>query len=129
MKKKIVPQLWISMFFCAFLCASCNSNNEREYLDLSGEWKYTLEQESSDFNKTIVLPSTLDDINEGKPNEYNHESRFLSKKYIHEGKAWYQKEINIPADWENQQIELFLERTRQTSVWIDDVKVGDNSTI
>ncbi|KIC94337.1 sugar-binding domain-containing protein [Flavihumibacter solisilvae] len=45
------------------------------------------------------------------------------KRYT--GVAWYQKEIEIPENWNDRHIELFLERCHwETSLWIDDVKIG-----
>jgi len=45
------------------------------------------------------------------------------KHYI--GAAWYQKEIEIPANWEGKHIILYLERPHwETQVWVDDRKVG-----
>lgn len=47
---------------------------------------------------------------------------FLSqppKHYL--GVAWYQRDIDIPADWRDRRVELFLERPHwETTVWIDD---------
>lgn len=44
---------------------------------------------------------------------------------IYVGVAWYQKEIEIPKEWENQSIILTLERAHwHTAVWIDTEKAG-----
>lgn len=45
------------------------------------------------------------------------------KRYT--GAAWYQKEVDIPADWNEKYIELFLERCHwETTLWVDDKKIG-----
>ncbi|MEO6845162.1 MAG: sugar-binding domain-containing protein, partial [Ginsengibacter sp.] len=45
------------------------------------------------------------------------------KHYV--GVAWYQKKINIPANWEKRYTQIFLERCHwESTVWIDDQKVG-----
>ncbi|MEP6596672.1 MAG: sugar-binding domain-containing protein, partial [Ginsengibacter sp.] len=45
------------------------------------------------------------------------------KHYV--GAAWYQKKINIPANWDKRFTEMFLERCHwESTVWIDDQKVG-----
>jgi hypothetical protein len=50
------------------------------------------------------------------------------KKYT--GAAWYQKQINIPASWKNQRIELKLERCHwETTVWLDDQKIGTQNSL
>ncbi|MFZ6032596.1 MULTISPECIES: exo-beta-1,4-galactosidase [Melioribacter] len=51
-----------------------------------------------------------------------------NKHYV--GVAWYQREVNIPADWNGRKIELFLERPHwETTVWIDGAKVGMRNSI
>ncbi|WP_281336199.1 exo-beta-1,4-galactosidase [Flavobacterium eburneipallidum] len=41
------------------------------------------------------------------------------------GAAWYQKEVNIPANWKGKHILLRLERAHiETRVWINDKEVG-----
>lgn len=51
-----------------------------------------------------------------------------AKHYV--GRAWYQKEIIIPADWKNKRTRLFLERTHiQTTVWVDGVEIGKNNSL
>ena len=56
---------------------------------------------------------------------------FLSqppKHYL--GAAWYQKEIEIPAAWNNKRVVLFLERPHWSSmVWIDDKLIGTNLSL
>lgn len=45
------------------------------------------------------------------------------KHYV--GVAWYQKTVIIPKNWKNSYTELFLERCHwESTLWIDDVKVG-----
>jgi len=45
------------------------------------------------------------------------------KYYV--GVAWYQKKVNIPANWEKRFTEMFLERCHwESTVWIDSKKVG-----
>jgi hypothetical protein len=51
-----------------------------------------------------------------------------NKHYV--GVAWYQREVNIPADWNGRKIELFLERPHwETTVWIDSIKVGMRNSL
>jgi hypothetical protein len=45
------------------------------------------------------------------------------------GAAWYQKDIEIPADWKDKRIVLSLEYPHsETRVWIDDVEIGTQFT-
>jgi hypothetical protein len=46
------------------------------------------------------------------------------------GAAWYNREIEIPASWQNKRIALFLERPHWESVvWIDGKRVGSNLSL
>jgi beta-galactosidase/beta-glucuronidase len=50
------------------------------------------------------------------------------KHYV--GAAWYQKVVEIPANWEEQHIELFMERCHwETRVWVDDQEVGMQNSL
>ncbi|MFD2036294.1 sugar-binding domain-containing protein [Belliella marina] len=51
-----------------------------------------------------------------------------TKHYI--GVAWYQREIEIPKDWEGQSIVLFLERPHwETTVWVDGEEFGMQNSL
>jgi hypothetical protein len=48
----------------------------------------------------------------------------------YKGPAWYQKQVDIPADWASKRITLFLERCHwETKVWIDDTAVGTQDSL
>ncbi|TWT85054.1 Beta-glucuronidase [Planctomycetes bacterium CA13] len=51
---------------------------------------------------------------------------FLSQPPRHFlGAAWYQRDIEIPAEWNNRRTQLVLERPRwESTVWIDEHQVG-----
>lgn len=45
------------------------------------------------------------------------------------GAAWYQKDIEIPADWKGKRLVLSLEYPHsETKVWIDDIEIGTQYT-
>jgi hypothetical protein len=51
-----------------------------------------------------------------------------NRHYI--GAAWYQRKIEIPTDWKERNIELFLERPHwETTLWIDSIKVGMQNSL
>ena len=55
---------------------------------------------------------------------------WLTPERYYVGPAWYQRQINIPADWAGKRIALLLERPHwQTTVWIDDKQVGVRETL
>ncbi|MEZ5426828.1 MAG: discoidin domain-containing protein [Pyrinomonadaceae bacterium] len=46
------------------------------------------------------------------------------------GVAWYQKKIEIPADWQGKRVVLFLERPHwESTVWVDGKKSGSNNSL
>ncbi len=50
------------------------------------------------------------------------------KYYV--GAAWYQKEVNIPKDWKDKDIILFLERCHwESRLWVDDKEIGMRNSL
>jgi beta-galactosidase len=46
------------------------------------------------------------------------------------GAAWYQRDVEIPADWSGRRVVLFLERPRwESRVWLDDQFIGTNNSL
>jgi hypothetical protein len=56
---------------------------------------------------------------------------FLSQPPRHYlGAAWYQRDIEIPPEWQGRRIVLNLERPHwESTVWIDEVKIGANNSL
>jgi hypothetical protein len=51
-----------------------------------------------------------------------------AKHYV--GATWYQKEVNIPANWTGSHILLHLERAHiQTRIWVNDKEVGMQNSL
>lgn len=53
----------------------------------------------------------------------------LAERYPYEGAAWYQREVTVPPSWADRRVTLTFERTRQTTVWVDGVRVGSNESL
>ncbi|HOU30889.1 MAG TPA: beta-galactosidase [Bacteroidales bacterium] len=50
---------------------------------------------------------------------------WLKPVKYYSGVAWYQKEVNVPADWNNKKITLFLERCHwETTLFVNGRKAG-----
>jgi hypothetical protein len=46
------------------------------------------------------------------------------------GAAWYQREIEVPKDWQGKRLALFLERPHwKTTVWLDGRPLGSNDSL
>lgn len=55
---------------------------------------------------------------------------FLQPGKVYVGPAWYQREIDLPADWSGQRLVLTLERPHgQTTVWCDDRELGSQDSL
>ena len=100
--------------------------------ELSGEWNLSLSKYSTgmSFAEKVTLPATLD---ENKIGEYNAQDDIskLSRYYIYTGAVTYQKSVYVDGEWADKNITLFMERTRETRVWIngEEVKAPDTSNV
>ncbi|OQW95826.1 MAG: hypothetical protein BWK77_06805 [Verrucomicrobia bacterium A1] len=55
---------------------------------------------------------------------------WLQPETVYAGPAWYQRDIEIPADWKGRRAILSLERPHwETRVWIDNRCVGTNNAL
>ncbi len=106
----------------------------RQTISLSGYWRFQLDPDSSltassKLNSTIFLPGTTDTNKQGNAAQKKDETTHLTRNYSYVGRAWYEVPVNIPPEWRHQQIILFLERTKPTTVYVDGKLVGNSSII
>ena len=97
--------------------------------DLSGTWSFRLDPEGTvtpgtSFDDTIVLPGTTDLAGKGTLPDSTVETARLTRRHAYVGKAWYRKTVSIPRAWTEQDLELFLERTKVTTLYLDGTLVG-----
>nr|WP_321452737.1 sugar-binding domain-containing protein [uncultured Carboxylicivirga sp.] len=150
----------------AFLLLSGCRQQTTYSIDLSGEWKYKLDEEEigienrwflNPFTETIQLPGALRDKGIGNEPDLHtnwtgsiYDSSWYfnpamdkyrqagnvkfpfwltpNKHYV--GMAWYQKEIEIPNNWQGKDLCIYLERPHwQTTVWFDDIKIGSANSL
>lgn len=126
------------------IATSCD-NAKVEKIDLSGIWEVKLDSTnigvSNNWSATkfqgskIELPGTLDDAGLGKSNTLepainNYVMSNLTRKYQYIGKAWYQKEIEIPSSWDEQKVILSLERIIwESSIYVDGELLGSANSL
>ena len=84
----------------------------QQRLDLSGEWKVSL---NNSGNQAIMLPNTLDGAGIGEPNTLSPaltkpQLSRLTRKHSFIGEAKYQREITITKEMAGKPLELLLER-------------------
>lgn len=103
----------------------------REISDLSGEWQYILHDAPMEIpaEGSLNLPGTLDTNSIGVYVPVSDNTAQLSRKFTYAGNASYYKDIEIPQSWEGKAIQLFLERTRPATIYVDGVRAGSSSRI
>ncbi len=140
-------KLKLSMFFiitCCLFLIGC-AQDFGSSISLDGEWNVKLDSlnkgisekwQNNDLEgRTISLPGTLDDAGIGKPSSLepalnNYVLSHLNRKHEYYGKAWYQREVDIPKNWSNKQISLKLERVLwESKVYIDGQLAGARESL
>lgn len=102
---------------------------QAQSISLAGEWNVELGKSGSAFAKSkrasqgevkrAILPGTIDTNRLGFAPKDMMETTHLTRLYAYKGAARYSRTINIPKDWKKKPVELFLERTRPTWVYVD----------
>ncbi|MBO4624558.1 MAG: beta-glycosidase [Bacteroidales bacterium] len=97
--------------------------------DLSGVWEFRLDPEGKTgpetaFDDVITLPGTTDLAGKGQEPDSTVETGRLTRRHAYVGKAWYRKTVDIPRAWKGQDLVLFLERTKATTLYWDGTLVG-----
>lgn len=104
-------------------------------VDLSGVWRF--QTDVMDFRRgslsprynhllqdSITLPGITDDYRIGYECPYRYVDR-LTRVYEYMAPAWYQRDIEFPAEWKGKRIFLYFERTHWlSSVWVDTKEVS-----
>lgn len=138
MSKNCYPVLLCLLLNLFVSCSEKMAEQVRPRIDLSGSWAFRLDSlekgldenwQSASIEDSLLLPGTTDTNKKGILNEKMDETTFLSREYKYVGKAWYMKTVNIPDDWRNKHIQLYMERTKPTTVWVDDHLIGKNDHI
>ncbi len=138
MKRHLLLMLFsLSTTLCFGQTTDENSASLRQRIYLEGQWQFALDAIdagireryfSKDLSEFVSLPGTTD-LN--KKGVYNKDSTtmHLSRVYKYEGPAWYRRKVRIPKGFQNKHITLFLERTKSTKIWIDDLLIGGSALL
>lgn len=86
-------------------------------LSLAGEWSVTLGDAKE--VRHAMLPGTIDTNHLGFAPSDTTETTHLTRLYAYKSKATYSRTIEIPKQWKKAAVELFLERTKPTWVYVD----------
>lgn len=106
-------------------------------INLVGEWRFCLDFDKVGVKKEyynnrltdqIILPGTTDENQKGEYNDAVELER-LTRRYPYVGVAWYQRDVAIPEEWADKHIQLRLERTRISHLWVDCIDCGEENSI
>ena len=113
-----------TILLMAGLCLNMQAEALPKYIDLSGTWLFALDrnktiQAGAQLTETIQLPGTTDTNKKGDYIARSEETTQLSRLWSYKGRAWYQKEVDIPVSWKGKPVYLTLERTKPSEVYVD----------
>ncbi|MBB6734203.1 sugar-binding domain-containing protein [Cohnella zeiphila] len=109
----------------------------RSVLPLEGVWSFSPDPGSAGVREkwyarkledAVRLPGTTDENAKGERND-KIETNHLSRKWTYEGPAWYQTDVDIPREWAGKRIVFFMERTKSSTVWVDERRAGEGDSL
>ncbi|MDP3849035.1 MAG: glycoside hydrolase family 2 TIM barrel-domain containing protein [Luteolibacter sp.] len=121
----------------SLLLAVCHGAAARR-IPLAGEWRFALDPQAvgetenwyrQELADTVTLPGTVAGNHKGPHLLRDEGVQQLGSAYPYEGIAWYQRTILIPETWSGAGAELFLERSKPTKVWLDDLFLGEQNAL
>lgn len=129
--KNIITFSLLVLYFSAPLIAQAQTQS----MDLRGEWRFQTDvmdfrrgslspRYNHELQEKITLPAITDDYQIGYKVPYQYIDR-LTRKYEYMGPAWYQRDIEIPAEWKGKRIFMYFERTHWlSSIYVDTKEVS-----
>jgi hypothetical protein len=106
-------------------------------ISLAGAWRFRLDAKkvgvdekwfAQTLDDTVALPGTTDTNQKGTFRDERAADR-LSRPWYWVGPAWYQRDVELPADWHGKRITLLLERTKNTRVWVNQTPCGSQDSL
>lgn len=103
-------------------------------MDLSGEWRCALDTNHTSTMPSVFpfrmnLPGTTDTNHLGTPATSTIETTHLTRLYSFKGQLWVERDVEIPESWRGKHIELTLERTKVTEIFVDGKRVGGSREV
>jgi len=140
--QKIINLIIISL--ALYGCQTHKTNDGQ--IDLTGKWDFQIDSLNvgvaekwfeKDLTNQIYLPGSMDEAGFGKEHiagtplyDGKPEIQRPSRKRHYIGAAWYQKQIDIPQNWDNKKISVSFERCMwQTELWVNGKYAGENHTL
>lgn len=114
---------WLSALAAlgVFLLFSCQEEHRtfREYINLSDAWYTDL--------GSVQLPGTTDEACLGDTISNLNETGRLSRRHSFVGALTYEHLVTIPESFRDKHISLVMERTKPSTLWIDEDSIGSFS--
>ncbi|MDO4462343.1 MAG: glycoside hydrolase [Bacteroidia bacterium] len=106
---------------CLLSLSSCQEEQlvYREYINLSDAWYTDL--------GSVQLPGTTDEAALGDTITNLNETGHLSRRHSFVGALTYEHLITIPESFRDKHISLVMERTKPSTLWIDDDSIASFS--
>jgi len=127
-----MKKLFLLLFCLTIINAILRAQNT---IPLAGKWKFAIDSldigETEHWEKNILkgaihLPGTMTTNGLGETTKGVDKGQ-LTPSFRYVGPAWYQRIVDIPAEWSGKQVFLFLERVlMRSTVWIDGIQTGNN---
>ncbi|REE79736.1 glycosyl hydrolase family 2 [Lutibacter oceani] len=123
--------------FILFIGCNTSKENYRKHINLQGQWQFALDTSNIgihekwfllDLKDSINLPGTTDLSQKGFKNT-DTTTMHLNRLYKYEGIAWYRKKVIIPETFKDKNIQLIIERSKSSKVWIDSILVGESQLL
>lgn len=107
-------------------------------INLEGNWKLKLDGDktarmvegwlSLPYDDSMELPGTTSHARKGPLNPEKLAGS-LTDQYRFEGRAWFEREVDIPRELAGKACFLHLERTRRTTVWVNGIQIGEHDSL
>ena len=121
------------------LLAALPLASQTQVIPLEGTWRFRLDAEKSGSqlrwheqrfeDDLIFLPGSTDQAGFGLKTAAASRG-WLSRPFVYEGAAWYQRDVIVPDSWRGKRLELFLERPHwETKVWVDGRELGTRNSL
>ncbi len=131
----------ISRYGLFFLFAvNAPGASAQKSVSIAGIWKFKLDAFETGISSNgvqllpalpeeITLPGSTDQAGKGYKTQDMGSLR-LTRLFEYKGPAWYEKQIFIPGEWADKDVQLFLERVHwQSTVWINGKPAGKRESL
>ena len=123
-----------SLLMFIALCLPMLAEAQPNRIDLSGTWQFALDPDrkvtaTQPLTETVQLPGTTDTNKKGNHTAHSEETTHLTRPWSYKGRAWYRREVTIPASWKGKAVYLTLERTKPSEIYVDGKLAGSSNDI